>query len=389
MHTQHLENEGKAMSRRKAQPILAGILLFCGIFLLAGLWVDGDRACLSHLLADSDPSAKTDPAYPDRSGVGALEHLGALPCIQILLLHDEQICVDNDGDGYGSPASGLCMNPTWDCDDSDPDIYTGAVEVCDNADNNCDEQIDEQPAASASCSNSLFCDGQETCDSGSCWPGANPCGDDNACTDDVCIEGNDSCENACRATGFDDPCCEDPACAAEDLCEWPGGEFQFQLTEIQQEAPGCFIGQSLLDFILINLGLGSTVFPVFLPAEDDYPDTLYLDIPFLGIIEIDAYFVGNQIEFNPPVTIADIDIIAIIQELDPSGVLEFTARLLGLNCVIGGTADGYIDGLSEDHVDLTLEVDQLTSIQGSGWGLCLLTPSEDCILRALAGGSLL
>ena len=30
-----------------------------------------------------------------------------------------------------------------DCDDSDPTAYPGAVEICDELDNNCDGQIDE------------------------------------------------------------------------------------------------------------------------------------------------------------------------------------------------------------------------------------------------------
>jgi hypothetical protein len=43
---------------------------------------------------------------------------------------------DADGDGYNA-------EPEWDCDDDDASINPGAEEVCDNADNNCDGQIDE------------------------------------------------------------------------------------------------------------------------------------------------------------------------------------------------------------------------------------------------------
>ncbi|MBI4847071.1 MAG: Ig-like domain-containing protein [Nitrospirae bacterium] len=48
---------------------------------------------------------------------------------------------DKDGDGYISVSAG-----GNDCDDNDPAIHPGAVEVCDGVDNNCNGQIDEAPA---------------------------------------------------------------------------------------------------------------------------------------------------------------------------------------------------------------------------------------------------
>ena len=46
-------------------------------------------------------------------------------------------CVDNDGDGFGSPASALCSNPEPDCDDSNGHVYPNAPELCDGTDNQC------------------------------------------------------------------------------------------------------------------------------------------------------------------------------------------------------------------------------------------------------------
>lgn len=43
-------------------------------------------------------------------------------------------CIDNDGDGcYSSPECGTLL----DCDDSNPNIYPGAPEICDSKDNQC------------------------------------------------------------------------------------------------------------------------------------------------------------------------------------------------------------------------------------------------------------
>ena len=42
---------------------------------------------------------------------------------------------DADGDGF-----------TDDCDDNDPDVFPGATEYCDGLDNDCDNQVDEDPA---------------------------------------------------------------------------------------------------------------------------------------------------------------------------------------------------------------------------------------------------
>lgn len=47
---------------------------------------------------------------------------------------------DADGDGFAN-TSGRCKGN--DCDDSNPDVFPGAVELCDGVDNNCDGQIDE------------------------------------------------------------------------------------------------------------------------------------------------------------------------------------------------------------------------------------------------------
>ncbi len=57
--------------------------------------------------------------------------------------------LDEDGDGYGGAAVVSCDAPSAyadngaDCDDTDETVYPGAEELSDGLDNDCDEEIDE------------------------------------------------------------------------------------------------------------------------------------------------------------------------------------------------------------------------------------------------------
>ena len=101
-------------------------------------------------------------------------------------------CVDNDGDGYGSPTSASCTYPELDCDDTVPAINPGATEVCDGVDNNCADGIDEEPTASESCNDSVDC----TVDS--CNPATQAC--DNIPNDALCDDSDVCTTDACNPT---------------------------------------------------------------------------------------------------------------------------------------------------------------------------------------------
>jgi hypothetical protein len=85
--------------------------------------------------------------------------------------------------------------------------------------NSCIEGVGGGWAVSASCDNGLYCDGKEACSSGTCQAGTQvDCADGNACTDDICNEYRDSCDNLCNATGPEDPCCGNFACEGDPNC---------------------------------------------------------------------------------------------------------------------------------------------------------------------------
>jgi hypothetical protein len=53
-------------------------------------------------------------------------------------------CVDQDHDGYG--VGSQCVGAR-DCNDTNPQIHPGAIEVCDKLDNDCNGVIDDRTPA--------------------------------------------------------------------------------------------------------------------------------------------------------------------------------------------------------------------------------------------------
>ena len=138
---------------------------------------DGGSICTSRCNANADCPRDFDCQPIGEGGVDPL-----LVCVPTTL------CVDEDGDGYGLGPG--CAGA--DCDDTAAGINLRAREVCDGLDNDCDDQVDDDPV-----------DDGERCDTG--FPGVCAAGET------VCEGGSLSCNPVTPAgtelcDGLDNDC---------------------------------------------------------------------------------------------------------------------------------------------------------------------------------------
>jgi len=146
-------------------------------------------------------------------------------CAQASVCAPPPVCNDADGDGYfAEPGCGTSV----DCDDSDPSVNPGALEVCDDGiDNDCNGLID---CADGRCSSNPVCAPSvtpEICDDGidNDGDGSVDCADRDCRRDPACTETGSGSEGRGKtcSDGIDNDGdglidCDDPDCFRNRTC---------------------------------------------------------------------------------------------------------------------------------------------------------------------------
>jgi alpha-tubulin suppressor-like RCC1 family protein len=134
---------------------------------------------------------------------------------------------DDDGDSQGDPKQikRACMQPQGyasepgDCADHEPQWFTGATEICDGLDNDCDGIVDEDVDLPAIARTQVECRGPEGLAIATCEPGYLDCADgvsDGCETPATTLRDCHACGRTCQFSCGSDDCDEITALASGD-----------------------------------------------------------------------------------------------------------------------------------------------------------------------------
>jgi hypothetical protein len=165
--TPKLCNDNDACTTDKCDESLQGQCVYTSI--------QGCKSCTQNLQCDDGNPCTQDSCFGGKCYNTAMSDGASCD--------DGAFCTVND-----KCSGGFCMGAFRDC--------SAFTDSCNTS--ICDEQMDVckklSKANGTACSNGIFCDGNETCQNGSCQAGAAPvCNDNNSCTNDECSPIQDKC----------------------------------------------------------------------------------------------------------------------------------------------------------------------------------------------------
>jgi hypothetical protein len=334
----------------------------CDNLLNGGHVVPGDSASSSLYQELTTGSMADETSEPNKVMVGVWIDQGANCGVT---------CTDADNDGYGNPGDASCPNgAAEDCNDSDPDSYPGAPELCDNLDNDCDGSTDENLTQATTCGVGE-CSGNtgtETCTAGT-W-GGDTCDPLAGATAEVCDNLDNDCDGSTDENLTQATTCGVGECSGntgEETCTtgtW-GGDTCDPLAgataEVCDNLDNDCDGSTDEDFP--NLGTGCTVGVGACEATGSYVCT----VDGLGT-ECDAT-PGTPGTEGPP---ADPNCIDLIDN-DCDGVTDAEDPDCS-SCVPTGLPDSNCDGVDDD-CDGTADDEYVP--MPCGMGAC--TSSSQCI----------
>jgi len=131
---------------------------------------------------------------------------------------------DHDGDGYNACSDHDEHSTSCDCDDEDAAIHPGAVELCNDKDDNCDGHKDEGLTRATTCgTGACAATGTEKCDDGE-WKEENECTPGDPASE-TCNGIDDDCDGSIDENLSQESTCGTGACAATGNKSCNNGEW--------------------------------------------------------------------------------------------------------------------------------------------------------------------